>query len=137
MRVRGYEIERLPLGGYLKAVEAMRSMPAEIMTACYPGMTVAEVLTSLKTIDRDTLSELIIRLISVLPEKAIALIALLTGIEEDKLLEDTQIGLDGACELVEAFFTLNGIENFIKATSRIGKRLGEAGKDKANTGSNV
>lgn len=117
--VRGYEIKRLPLGRYMQALEALRSAPEAVMQACFPGMDAAQILTRLKTLDKDALMALILRAMAVVPGEAVKLLSLLTGVPQATLLDDAAIGLDGALEMLEAFWRLNGIENFTQAAARM------------------
>lgn len=133
--VRGYEIRRLPLGKYLEMLERVRTLPAEIMTACFPGKDTMQVLTMLKTVTPDGLNALLLNLIATVPSIAVDLLALLTGIDAKALREDENIGLDGVTEMIQAFFELNGIENFMKAAREILSKARAAAGKGTNTGS--
>lgn len=126
--VRGYKIERLPLGKYMQALEALRSAPEAIMQACFPGMDAAQILAQLKVIDKDALIALMMRAIAVVPGEAVNLLSLLTGVSQAALLDDAAIGLDGAAEMLEAFWRLNGIENFTQAAARMAAQFKDARK---------
>ncbi len=121
--VRGYKVKRLPLGDYLRAMEAAKKMPERVVEACFPQMEPDTVLRALKKIDKAMLNVLIMRLMEVVPAEAIALLSLLTGVPEEALMSDPGIGLDGAAEMVEAFMELNGIENFMHAAERIAAKV--------------
>lgn len=126
--VRGYKIERLPLGKYMQALEALRSAPEAIMQACFPGMDAAQILARLKVLDKDALIALMMRAIAVVPGEAVNLLSLLTGVSQAALLDDAAIGLDGAAEMLEAFWRLNGIENFTQAAARMAAQFKDARK---------
>ena len=126
--VRGYKIERLPLGKYMQALEALRSAPEAIMQACFPGMDAAQILARLKVLDKDALIALMMRAIAVVPGEAVNLLSLLTGVSQAALLDDSAIGLDGAAEMLEAFWRLNGIENFTQAAARMAAQFKDARK---------
>ena len=126
--VRGYKIERLPLGKYMQALEALRSAPEAIMQACFPGMDAAQILAQLKVLDKDALIALMMRAIAVVPGEAVNLLSLLTGVSQAALLDDAAIGLDGAAEMLEAFWRLNGIENFTQAATRMAAQFKDARK---------
>ena len=126
--VRGYKIERLPLGKYMQALEALRSAPEAIMQACFPGMDAAQILAQLKVLDKDALIALMMRAIAVVPGEAVNLLSLLTGVSQAALLDDAAIGLDGAAEMLEAFWRLNGIENFTQAAARMAAQFKDARK---------
>ena len=126
--VRGYKIERLPLGKYMQALEALRSAPEAIMQACFPGMDAAQILARLKVLDKDALIALMMRAIAVVPGEAVNLLSLLAGVSQAALLDDAAIGLDGAAEMLEAFWRLNGIENFTQAAARMAAQFKDARK---------
>ena len=116
--VHGYEIRRLPLGEYLRALDALRQAPRTLLAACFPGEDAAQVLARLAKIDADGLGELMLRAMAVVPGEAVRLIAQLTGVPEEKLLGDPQIGLDGVAQIMEAFWRINGLGNFTQAARR-------------------
>jgi len=123
--VRGYEVKRLPLGEYLRVMEAIREMPETVMKVCFPQMDAMQMLGRLRGIDAQGLNEIMLRAMDVVPDEAIKLIGLLTGIPADTLYADPAIGLDGAAELLEAFWRLNGMENFMRAAGRLAAKLKE------------
>lgn len=124
--VRGYEVRRLPLGEYLTALDALREAPAALMRACFPGEDASQVLTRLSHIGPDGLTKLLERAMAVVPGEAVRLLSLLTGVSQEALLRDPDIGLDGLAEMLEAFWRLNGLENFTKAALRAAAALKSA-----------
>ena len=130
--VRGYEVKRLPLGEYLRVMEALREAPQTVMRVCFPEMDMMQLLGMLKTIDAGGLTKIILRAMDVAPDEAIRLLSLLTGIPADALYADPMIGLDGAAELIETFWRLNGMENFTLAVRRLAAKWADV---KAKTGS--
>ena len=117
--VRGHTIRRLPLGAYLEMIEMVKEMPQKLIEACFPGMSAVQILVQLKTIDAAMLSEIAVRAMTAAPAQAVRLLSHCTGIDEKILLEDTNIGLDGAAEMVEAVYELNHIGNFMQAATRL------------------
>ena len=85
--VRGYEVKRLPLGEYLRAMEALRDMPQTVMRVCFPEMDGAQMLQSLTKIDAKGLAQLVLRAMDVVPDEAIRLLSILTGVPEDTVFE--------------------------------------------------
>lgn len=126
--VRGYEVKRLPLGEYLQVLEALRDMPQTVMRVCFPEMDAMQMLDTLRKIDAKGLTGMLMRAMDVVPDEAVRLLSLLTGVPEDVLFADPAIGLDGAAELVEAFWRLNGIENFIRAATRMAAEMAKLRK---------
>lgn len=119
VRVRGYELHRMPLGQYLRVTQRLQSLPQTLARACFPGMSAAQILEKLRRVDAQMLSELAVRAMLAAPQEAVSLLAACTGIDEDTLLADENIGLDGAAELAEACFELNRLGNFMQAAARL------------------
>lgn len=123
--VRGYEVRRLPLGEYLRVMEALREAPGTVMKVCFPELDAMQMLNRLREIDAQGLTQIMLRALDAVPDEAIRLLGLMTGIPADALYADPAIGLDGAAELLEAFWRLNGIENFMRAAGRLAAKLKE------------
>ena len=125
-KVRGYTLTRLPLEGYLNAIDRLQNIPGGLMEACFPGKDIVDILDELKTLNQEKLTRLIGSLFTAVPVYAVRLIAELTGIEEQELLQDRNIGLDGLAEIVETFWELNGLSNFMMAVRRMSRPLKES-----------
>ena len=130
--VRGYEIKRAALGAYLQALKQLQSFPKDVTAALFPGQNADQVLETLKHISSDTLLALVARALTVVPDRALALVAKLTGIPLNRLNNDANIGLDGLMEIVTAWMELNGIENFMRAARQL---INKAKASAAGTGS--
>ncbi len=78
--VRGYEIKRAPLGAYLQALKQLQSFPKEVTAALFPGQNADQVLEALKHLNSDALLALVARALTVVPDRALALVAKLAGI---------------------------------------------------------
>ena len=130
--VRGYAVKRLPLGEYLRAMDMLSETPERLMSSCFPGMDAAQVLAQLRSIDKEMLTALIIRMMSAAPKEAVQLVAILTGVPKEALHDDPNIGLDGLAEMIEVFWEINGIENFIKAAERMAAKIKEIRKAGSN-----
>ena len=132
--VRGYEVRRLPLGEYLRVMEALTEAPGTIMRVCFPGLAAAEPLGRRRAVGGQGLGKRMLPGMGGVPDEAIRLISLLTGIPADALYADPAIGLDGTAELLEAFWRLNGIENFMRAASRLAAWMRENAKRTGSSG---
>jgi len=134
--VRGYEIKRLPLGGYLQAVEALQALPGDLLTVCFPGKDLGGILGELKELDAATLQAMIGNALLAAPTHVVAFIAKLVGIDEQIMLDDPGIGLDGAVEMLNAWVEVNNIEDFIDAARKLfgSIRAAAGSSQKPNTG---
>ena len=121
--VRGYEIKKMPLGAFLQASKTLQTLPEELMQAIYPGMGVEEIFKELGSLTKDTLITLIARAVVTLPEKVIHLFAELSRMDEDELVNDPNVGLDGLVELIDAWIEVNGIGNFTSALKLLVAKL--------------
>ncbi len=113
--VRGYEIKRLPLGKMIKAAEMLQDIPGGLMQACFPGAGAGEILTRLKSIDKDLLLDVVAKAAVAAPSYIVRVVSQLTEIEERALLEDEQVGMDGLAEIAQAWVEVNNIEGFTGA----------------------
>lgn len=127
VEVRGYKLQRLPLEGYLNAAEKLQELPGGLLAAVFPGATLTDIIDELKDLDSQTLVQLAGRVMITAPAYVIKAVAELTGIPEEQLRGDQQIGLDGLAEIVEAFWTLNGLGNFMEAIRRMGPEIRSIG----------
>ena len=121
--VRGYEIKRMPLGAYLQALQLMQEFPRDVAAKMLPNGNVSALLEQLKTLDREATVDLILRALAIIPEQLMGLIARLTGIARNKLLNDPEIGADGLAEIIDAWLEVNGAENFIRAAAHAGQTI--------------
>lgn len=122
-KVRGYTIRRMPLGAFLAALETVQELPGELMNRLFPGQSLPEIFSALKSCDSDVLSQLLLRLFTVAPALLIELAAELTGIDEDTLRDDPALGVEGFGELVAAWMEVNGIENFIRTARTLESKV--------------
>lgn len=121
--VCGYEIKKMPLGAYLKAVKILQDAPEALMNAMYPGEGVEGFWAHMRTMDKAGLQSLILRAMAVVPGKVFELFAQLSGIAESKLTNDPAIGLDGLMAMMLAWLEVNGIENFMAGAQELIAKL--------------
>ena len=121
--VRGYEIRRLPLGEYLRMIEVLRQITGALAASLFPGMDIVQTLASLKNMDVGMLSDLMVRAMDAIPAEAVKLLSVMTGVSCQQLLDDPAIGLDGALEMLEAFWRLNGVGHFMQAAGRMAAQI--------------
>jgi len=122
--VHGYAVKRMPLGAYLRALQTLQDFPRDVVAQMFPDKTdLGKALESLRSLNRDSMIDLLLKALTVVPERAVGLVAELTGIPADTLLNDPVIGLDGIAEIVNAWLEVNGAENFSRAASRSAKTI--------------
>jgi len=83
----GIRIRKLPIGSYLKAVQTVRNLPELLLKQCFPGMKPDEVLNRLKSLDESALYEILGRLLTVVPEQFLRLVAELLEADYEHLLK--------------------------------------------------
>ena len=105
--VCGYEIKQMPVGAYLKALEKIESFPTDFLETFFPGKSFDDVLGELSQIDKDGVQSIISGVFLKAPEYVIALIAELSGIDNQVLLNNPDIGLHGLLEIVDAMIEVN------------------------------
>lgn len=122
-KVCGYEIKKMPIAPYLSAIQKLENLPADFMEKCFPGMNLQEILDNLTRIDQNGLSTLATNALMATPTYIIGLVADLTGIDKDKLLNDENIGLDGFIDIINAFIEVNRLGEFIHGAHALKAKL--------------
>lgn len=125
-KVRGYEIKRMPLGAYLRAAEAVKAMPGDLIRAVFPGQSLGNVLTQMKGVTSGDVREILGRAMLAVPRHMLTLLSELTEIPLERLENDPAIGLDGLAEILTDFLEVNRIENFIRAVGPLTAKMKDA-----------
>ena len=129
-KVRGYTIERMPIGRFLAAARRLDEVPGQVLRRLFPGAE--DAVRALASLDRAGLIALYARALTVLPDEAVTVFAELASLDEKALRDDPNVGLDGLMEMIEAW-EVNNLENFIIAARTLARRV-RAGM--TGTGSN-
>ena len=109
----GVVIKKMPLGRYLQALEALKTAPAELLEACFPGAaSLEEALNALSGMDRSGLGGLFEAVFTVVPAYVLSLVEVFTGLKKDELLGSEEIGLGELVEIIEAIVEVNGLGKF-------------------------
>lgn len=135
-RVCGIEIKKMPLGAYLRALEKIKTFPADFMDICFPGLGLNDILDKLITLDKDSLQPLILAIFSNGPRYFISFVSELTGIDEKELLEDEAIGLDGFIEIINTFIEVNDLGKCFEQGKSLKKTIQQMFNMTGKTGSN-
>lgn len=130
-KVRGYTIERMPIGRFLAATRRLDEVPGQVLRRLFPGAE--DAVRALASLDRAGLIALYARALTVLPDEAVTVFAELASLDEKALRDDPNVGLDGLMEMIEAWMEVNNLENFIIAARTLARRV-RAGM--TGTGSN-
>lgn len=136
---RGYEIKRLALGGYLQAIALVQEFPAKLMSACFPGDDLSTIMEKLKRMDVALLECVLGGALLTAPILVIRLAAELTGIEEQVLRDNPDVGLDGLIEILTAWAEVNQLGDFMLAVREMIEKMRAAVgiAPKPNTGFNA
>ena len=96
--VRGHEIKRLKLGEFLRVFGEIGALAAEIMTTRIQNGESAEAAKTGR--------------IPRLSEQMVHVACELMLMDEAKIMDDPQIGLDGFYEILAAWIEMNGVDRF-------------------------
>lgn len=117
--VCGYEIKKLPIGGYLKALEKVKNLPSDFLEQCFPGKTFSEILDIFSKLDTQSFVSMASVVFLTAPGYIVGFVSELTEIPEESLLNDENIGLDGFTEIVIAFLEVNELGKLISGAGEI------------------
>ncbi len=121
--VRGYAVRRLPLGEFLRAAHALETLPDDVLKAAYPDKTAQEALQALRALTPETALPVLGRAIAGASGALLGAASCLTGIPEERLLTDPDLGADGLMEALLAAWEVNDLGNFTQAVRRLAARL--------------
>ncbi len=118
-KVCGYDIKKLPIGAYLKAINSIKSFPNEVIESCFPENSFEEVLDKLAEFDGLIIKQFLSSFIDIAPDYFFDLIEELTAIPKERLINDENIGLDGLLDILTAFAEVNSLGKFIAGVKQI------------------
>lgn len=133
--VRGYKIKKMPLGAFLKAIDVLQNAPQGLLDAMFPGQSLTSVAETVRSLNSDTLTALVLQGLKVLPDLLLDTFEALSGIEKQKLIDDENLGLAGIIELMNAWVEVNEIRDFIKGATMLTQDIMAGSSLKLNTGS--
>lgn len=108
--LHGIKIKKLPLGAYIKAIGTVKNLPEILLRNCFPDMKPDEVIATMKTLDQDALYAMLGRLLTVVPEQFLRLIADLIDADYDHLLNN--LSPKELFEVLCAFWEVNDTTDF-------------------------
>ncbi|WP_250228613.1 hypothetical protein [Anaeropeptidivorans aminofermentans] len=118
-KVCGYEIKKLPIGGYLNALERIKEFPADFLGKCFPEKSIDEILDIFYTVDTGKITEMATSLFILAPTYIVGFVSELTNIPEERLLNDENIGISGFGDIILAFLEVNELGKFISVAGEI------------------
>ena len=121
--VRGVEVRRMPLGKYLEAIEEVSRFPSELLNACFPEMTLGEMLDRLVVMDEELMRRCISSAAVGAPMAVVGLVARILEVPKERLLEDPEIGMDGFLEIVNAVLEINSLGKLVGEALKLGRSV--------------
>lgn len=117
--VCGYVIKKRPIGAYLDAITRIDSLPADLLEACFPGMSLGEVFAALKELDTKMLTQVLLACMQVAPAFLLQLVSDLSLVPYASLRDDEAIGLDGLVDIVKAVWEVNDLGKILATLGQL------------------
>jgi hypothetical protein len=118
-QVRGVTVRRLNLGEYIQAARTLREAPGQLIDICFPREGDAQILGKLQTAEPGMLAAALGNLLGEAPQFLVQAAATLIGVDEQRLLTDPAIGLDGLMDILLAWAEVNRLGDFPPAARRL------------------
>ena len=115
----GIEVKKVPISGYVKAMEGIESLPGEILKDLFPGKQPAEIIASLTRIDMDEIGRILMRAIVIIPKHITHLLSPLLGVTVDELEALTPAEL---MDVAKEFIAVNDLSRFFTSVSGMVKK---------------
>ena len=135
----GVTIRKLPIAKYIAVLREVNDLPSLLLGELFPeDSNLNDALEILQNLDRSTILALISRLLKVVPEEFCKILSQLLDISEERLLDvncENPLSLSELAEIIEAFWKLNDMSDFLMTVQSLSKRAAPA-RSKANTGFN-
>jgi len=118
----GYEIKKLPIGAYLRALGKISGAKEELAERIFDGLTLTEAIGKLNTMKGSELADFLVYFVETAPKAALEFVCELLGIDAEKIKEDEKVGLTGIFEIVDAFIEVNGLKKFYRLCKKMAGR---------------
>jgi hypothetical protein len=108
--VCGVEIKKMPVGKYLDAMERIGGILMDLIEDAFPGMKPGDILAQLTVLTSEDFRALAVRLLSVVPGKAIEIMA--TIMDVDIAVIRDRLSPAELMQVWTAFWKLNDLTDF-------------------------
>lgn len=115
--LHGITIKKLPNGQYFKAIQTMENLPEIILKQCFPSMKPDQVIEQLKVVDENMIYGMISKLIRVVPEQFLRLIAELIDTDYEYLRDE--LSPKETFDVLKAFWEVNDYTDFFGEIKRL------------------
>lgn len=119
--VHGIEVKKVPIGQYLTAMRKLEDLPLQIVAELFPGKTITEILAGFVEFTDESLAQIIVRIITIVPDKAIDALSLILGVDADKI--KNELTPKEFIDVFKAYWALNDMTDFFAAAAGLIKRL--------------
>lgn len=104
----------MPLGAYIRALNMLEELPADFLAAAFPKMEYEEIMAKLKGFDMGTIEAFTRGIFVIFPSYMVRFTAAVSGIDEDTLLNNADIGLDGFIDILIAVVEVNQLGKLMR-----------------------
>ena len=111
--VRGIVVKKAPLGKYLQMMELLHDFPLDVFSVHFAEMSVSEILDRVKALDAEMIKAFLDILFIKAPDYLVGALSCILDVEEERLLDDLEIGPVGLFELIEAVIEVNSLGKLI------------------------
>ena len=108
--VHGVEIRKVPTAAYITALKKAENLPSLICDACFPGVSVDEIVRQLLGADKNTILALLGRLLTTAPELIVAMHCEVMGLDKESTL-NTYTPKE-LLDIFTAFWEANDLSDF-------------------------
>lgn len=119
--VHGIEVKKVPIGQYLTAMRELEDLPLQIVGELFPGKTLTETIAEFVEFTDEKLAQIVVRLITVIPDKAIRAFSTIIGVDEDRI--KNELTPKELYDVFKAYWDLNDMTDFFAAAAGLVKRL--------------
>lgn len=118
--IHGIEVQKTPVGRYIRAMKDMEELPAVLVQQCFPGQSLDDVLHMLADADQNTMIVLLGKLLTVLPEHLVNAVCNIMDIDTEVAMN--QLTPKELLDVFQAFWEMNDLSDFFASVWGILKK---------------